>query len=128
MVIQFKKALFLNFGYTQSLETLWRMALQIEQHWEKDSTPKAIKALEEAVTFIKDHPDTSVAALYTIINKWIPITSSENSAYFAMQIERLLQKELKDPDFLVTTQDTIEQKGRELPIHLVLDNLRSAYN
>ena len=128
MVIQFKKAIFLNFGYTQTIESLWRMATQIEQHWEKRTTQQALLALSNTVDFLPDHRSKQVQSLYEVIKPLLPIKSIEDLSRFAMQLERILGKELKDPDFLISTKDTLSGKGKQQPVVLILDNLRSAYN
>ena len=46
-----------------------------------------------------------------------------------MTIEREVQKDLKDPDFLISTEDSKDKKiDKSIPLVLVLDNLRSTYN
>jgi tRNA G18 (ribose-2'-O)-methylase SpoU len=128
MVIQFKKAVFLNFGHTQTVETLWRMGTQIEQHWTKSTTPEALEQLHNCIDYLKDHANDHLVDLYNELQDYLPIDSQNRLSTFNMKLERITQKELKDPDFLISTEDTLENKGRTFPVTLVLDNLRSAYN
>ncbi len=128
MVIQFKKAIFLNFGYTQTIETLWRMGRQIEQHWNKSSRAEALRRLHECITFLKDHRDPLLQQLSQQLQRYIPITNEQELTYFNMSLEKLSGKELKDPDFLISTTDTTTRKASSYPLTIVLDNLRSAYN
>ena len=128
MVIQFKKAIFLNFGYSHTVETLWRMGTQIEQHWQKKTTRQALMALFDAIDFLKDHTDSNVSALYDELNPLVPFFTEQELSLFSMKLERILGKELKDQDFLISTQDTTTEKGTTHQVSLVLDNLRSAYN
>lgn len=128
MVIQFKKAIFLNFGYAQTVESLWRMSTQIEQHWEKKTRHQALIALYDTINFLPDHRSDQVRELHTTLISLIPCESLKELSFFAMKLERIAGKELKDPDFLVSTTDTLSEKGNQQPVLLILDNLRSAYN
>lgn len=49
---------------------------------------------------------------------------------FLVPAERALSRELKDGDFLISRQDHLSRKSHQevLPLHLVLDHLRSGFN
>lgn len=118
---------FLSFGRKQCLDTLYRIGLQLQQHFnnEKERTA-AVSSLESYLEVLKDHEDEYIKEQAQKLQA-LPLADEEQMQNWVMHLERELKIDLKDADFLVSTEDrqTAEEK---LPIHLVLDNLRSAFN
>ncbi len=119
----------LSFGRTQCVDTLWRFSKQIDQHWEKkQEREKSLKVLYRYLTILASHEEKEVAEKALALKAIFPSTPEELQI-FLMDLERENQIDLKDSDFLITTKDT-EQRISDhlLPIHIVLDNLRSSFN
>lgn len=130
MVIHFKKKIFLSFGRKQTLETIWRMGKQIDQHWDKlKQRQLALRSLHDVIEFLSSHEDPYLIEFYQKLAPLLPIDGPEKLQAYMMTIEREVQKDLKDPDFLVSTSDLdVKKSENSIPVVLVLDNLRSTYN
>lgn len=57
-----------------------------------------------------------------------PQMSLQHFLNFMVPIERLIDRNLRDDHFLITTQDKSEKPVPSRPLYFVLDNLRSAFN
>lgn len=129
MAFQIPHKAFLSFGAKQCIDTLWRIGKQIDQQWEKtEEREKSLKVLLEYLDVLHEHSVEKVSAKAIELKSIFPKTCEELQN-FLMNLERENQLDLKDSDFLITTEDTEERIEEELyPIHLVLDNLRSSFN
>lgn len=119
---------FLSFGRKQCLDTLYRIGLQLQQHYgNEEERGKALASIELYLNTLADHEDEYIRAQSKALSK-IKIDSERELQNWIMFLERELKIDLKDQDFLVSTEDTEAVKSEKIPVHLVLDNLRSAFN
>lgn len=124
MSFQIPAKAFLSFGKNQAVDTLWRFARQIEQKFEEESLNK----FQEYLEVLKSHENSDVAALAFKLGKFSLKEAEEFQKVLAC-LERYLGKELADHEFLVSTADSVDIKTEVRgELHLVLDNLRSAFN
>jgi 23S rRNA (guanosine2251-2'-O)-methyltransferase len=122
-----------SFSRKQVLGSLGRIAVQIDQGWHKQDYRQAelenLKGYLE--NLIKTHPSEKIQ---NIAQKASEILFIENPTQvelqnFMMYLEREDHKDVKDEDFIISTEDTIEKKEQVIvPVSLVLDNLRSSFN
>lgn len=127
MAFNIPAATFLSFGRKQCLDTLWRIGRQLEQHFSNEpEKTAALKSISTYLTTLLGHEDKYIVEQAKALLE-IELLSASDLQRWLMHLERELKIDLKDSDFLVSTKDT-ETSGEKLPIHLVLDNLRSAFN
>jgi tRNA G18 (ribose-2'-O)-methylase SpoU len=129
MAIKIPNKAFLSFSYKQCVDTLYRAASQIESSWSKESQRlDALAHLKGNIETILAHEETQIQDLAKSILEKFPKEEKEMS-FWVMDLERLAKKDLRDSDFLVSTIDDFDKSDlKKLPIHLVLDNLRSSFN
>lgn len=122
-----------SFSRKQVIDSLHRIASQIDQGWHKEDYRKAeINNLKSYLENIKTaHPSEKLQELASNAAKTIAQENPNQVELqnFMMFLEREDQKDLKDEDFLISTEDTVEKKENIVaPLILVLDNLRSSFN
>ncbi len=118
---------FLSFGRKQCLDTLWRIGRQLEQHFSNESEREAaLKSIGLYLRTLLNHEDDYIQEQANSLLE-IEILGPRDLEAWLMHLERELKIDLKDSDFLVSTEDT-ETEQEKRPIQLVLDNLRSAFN
>lgn len=121
---------FLSFSKKQVVDTLWRIAGQIEQSLEsKTKTQKNIQSLNLYLDTLANHIQPEVAKLSLEIKEMAPFDQLENLQKTLMLLERLNQMDLRDDQFLISTEDTEYKKVKvSQEVHIILDNLRSSFN
>ena len=118
---------FLSFGRKQCLDTLYRIGLQLEQHYGNEKERGlALASIDSYLEVLEGHEDAYIKKQAEYL-KNIEIKDLVSLQNWIMHLERELKVDLKDSDFIVSTEDRKESEEK-LPIHLVLDNLRSAFN
>lgn len=120
---------FESFSYKQSLDSLWRLLTQWEQQgWGHSDSPINQEALNSYLDVLTTHESTDCQNLAIKLKK-IPMTGPQDLQDACMTLERLLEKDVVEQDFLISTEDTAQEKRKDLPeVHLILDNLRSSFN
>ncbi len=121
---------FLSFSKKQVVDTLWRIATQIEQSWEsQQKRSSSIKSLKLYLDTLDSHIQNDVLVMTQKIKSLAPFDELENLQKTLMFLERENQMNLRDDQFLITTEDTSEVKAiATQEVHLILDNLRSSFN
>ncbi len=121
---------FLSFSKKQVVDTLWRIASQIEQSWESDQKrSSAIKSLVLYLDTLDNHIQNDVVEMTQKIKGHAPFNQLENLQKTLMLLERENQMNLRDDQFLISTEDTSAVKAlAHEEVHLILDNLRSSFN
>ncbi|WP_417335721.1 RNA methyltransferase [Halobacteriovorax marinus] len=129
MAIEIPNKAFLSFSYKQCINTLYRAFKQVDDKWDNESLRlNSLKILENNLVALKSHEDEALIGLGQEILSDFPSTRSKLQELL-MKLERIENKDLKDSDFLITTEDDFAKINDEPnPIHLVLDNLRSSFN
>ncbi|WP_127716891.1 RNA methyltransferase [Halobacteriovorax sp. HLS] len=129
MAIKIPNKAFLSFSYKQCVDTMWRAGKQIEDSW--DSSEKrtvALKYIADNLKTLHKHEEPKVSELAQKLEDYFP-KDPKSMQDWLMILERLMKKDLRDSDFLVSTIDEFDKAEIAIsPIHLVLDNLRSSFN
>ncbi len=120
---------FQSFSFKQTLDSLWRLASQWEsQPWQGVESQKNAKAFASYLNILKVHENDQCRNLALELMA-MPLTEARDLEKIIMLLERKLEKDIPEQDFLISTEDAPTQRRAELPIvHLVLDNLRSSFN
>lgn len=69
-----------------------------------------------------------ISKLASLVAHLKPGMSLRTFVNLLVPLERALNKNIQDDDFLVTDVDSTEPAGERLPLRFVLDNIRSAFN
>lgn len=133
MSFNIPKKAWLSFSRKQTIDSLLRMAAQIEQGWEKlDYRNSELALLENYLENLElHHPSEKIQKIAQDIISKVPLNPNDPNSIqqFQMFLEREDKRDLKDEDFLISTQDSAQEKmAVEVPVVLVLDNLRSSFN
>jgi len=83
------------------------------------------------LTSLETSDNEDVSRLSEIKDHLHPKMTLRHFSNFMIPIERCLDREMKDNDFLITTDDKptkIEAQGIRSPLVFVLDNIRSSFN
>ena len=129
MAIKIPNKAFLSFSYKQCVDTMWRAGKQIEDNWENaQKRDVALKYIADNLSALHKHEDSLVCELSKSLEENFP-KDPQTMQNWLMILERLMKKDLRDSDFLVSTVDQFDKSEINIsPIHLVLDNLRSSFN
>ncbi|MBX2989438.1 MAG: TrmH family RNA methyltransferase [Bdellovibrionaceae bacterium] len=103
---------------------------KLRSHEGRDSFPPDFLAdLRAELAGFTSHPAPEVAKLADLQKHLTPNLTARTFTNLIVPVERALQKNIKDEDFLVASQDhEALPAAARLPLRLVLDNLRSAFN
>lgn len=129
MAIKIPSKAFLSFSYKQCVDTLWRAGKQIEDHWEKEEQRlDALSFIHGNLKTLVTHEEAKVKAISEELLDRFP-DDIETMQNWLMTLERVMKKDLRDTDFLVSTIDDFDKSEiPKVPVQLVLDNLRSSFN
>ncbi len=121
---------FLSFSKKQVVDTLWRIVTQMEQSWDKPKDyQSALRSFHLYLETLHQHIQENVRELTIKVNDLKPFDQIENLQKCLMLLERENQMNLRDDQFLISTEDTAVIKSKaEVEVHLILDNLRSSFN
>jgi 23S rRNA (guanosine2251-2'-O)-methyltransferase len=121
---------FQSFSKKQVVDTLWRIAGQIDLSWTDQKKREAsIKSFELYLDILEHHIQDNVVELAKKIQEIKASLDRENLQNILMLLERENQLNLRDDQFLISTEDTSEVKQKAaVEVHLILDNLRSSFN
>lgn len=87
-----------------------------------------LRSLREALEAFANDPRIEVSKLADLTKHLSPELSWRTFHDLMVPIERALEKNIRDDDFLVSTDDLCAPRAAALPLRLVLDDLRSAFN
>lgn len=90
--------------------------------------PGAVAKLQDELQALVTHPDPELQRVAAIAPHLHPQMTLKHYVSWIVPVERLLQKQLRDDEFLIFTQDGSQQALPKIPLVLVLHNLRSAFN
>ena len=109
---------FREFTYKKQGKKLVELISKIEVNWHKKQL--RVELLEEFQTYLnyKNHE----------INHDLSTLSKREFIAFAVPIEQEFGKDRKDDEFIILTQDEHPKQRESIPLYLILDNLRSAFN
>lgn len=116
-------------GLRRRLEAVYALFRKIEHEAEDGLFPAG--ELEELARRLKEFENeerVEIAKLAGLVPHLDPAMSVRTFVALMIPVERALEKTLRDDDFLITDRDRAPAARRTLPVRLVLDNLRSAFN
>lgn len=130
MMSDYSREKFLQLSDSRKLQVVYQLALVIEKNWE--NLPQRKKFLEKLSLYfdwlktIQSEEMQRVAQLSRLLG------GSKELRHFLnvlVPIERVLQKNVKDEQILaVTFKDRQQPKETKVPLIVILENLRSAFN
>lgn len=132
MAFQIPPQAFLSFSKKQAADSLWRVLSQMQQELSRGKSWKAnAMAYESYVKVLRTHDSLELQELALELQK-IPLNEPRDLESSLIFLERYLKKDLREDQFLISTEDTPLVKNsfptHEREVVLVLDNLRSAFN
>lgn len=118
----------------KKLELLWTHLRQLENDWGHSGTETPFLTTAKIDNLKKEFLQFEASELFELkkiseIHKHLkPELSLRQFTPFLLPIERLLNKNLIDQDFLIQSEDKIQTQRKTYPVILVLDNIRSSFN
>ncbi len=109
---------------TQTLQRILQLSLEIEKN---HLDPQLLAALTELLLSFQNSPRADLQRLAEIPRHFSAGMTLRHFVNFMIPVERALDRQWTDADFLVET-DTPTTKAPRRPIYFILDNLRSAFN
>ena len=109
---------FLSFNKVKQQKVLLEFMRKIEQNWSnKEQRYHLLKEFSNCLNFagIEVSKDLSQSTLQEFLD-------------FTVPLERQFGKEIKDDGFLILKRDGERKQSKQIPLYLVLDNLRSSFN
>jgi tRNA G18 (ribose-2'-O)-methylase SpoU len=109
---------FLLFNQIKQQKVLLEFIREIEQNWSnKEQRYQLLEELSNCLNFagIKANKDFLRSTFREFLD-------------FSVPLERQFGKEIKDDNFLILKQDGERKQSKQIPLCLVLDNLRSSFN
>jgi 23S rRNA (guanosine2251-2'-O)-methyltransferase len=116
---------------SRKVERIHELFLAIEKsHPETGFNTPLFNQLIEALHAYKEHKDVELFKIYSISQHLKKDMSLRDFLYWIVPVERYLNKNLKDEDFIIYNKDdkSIEKKQNVIPLTIVLDNIRSSFN
>ncbi|MBX3042056.1 MAG: hypothetical protein KF789_15225, partial [Bdellovibrionaceae bacterium] len=114
-------------GVLQELERLFRQIESTGQ--EGDFPPALLEQAKAALLALKDHPRIEISKLSQISDHLRPTMSLRTLTNFLVPLERALERNLRDDDFLIADRDSKTLVDRKTsPLRYVLDHWRSSFN
>lgn len=112
----------------KALQNIHRLMLDLEKEAAAGFDAKALATIQDALQAFVTHEELALQKIAAIAPHLHPQMTLKHYVSWIVPVERLLQKELRDDEFLIFTQDAVETTQEKLPLVLVLHNLRSAFN
>lgn len=123
---------FLSFSTNQVFDTLWRIGHQMEMTTKGQEFQDNGEALEKYLLTLKDHTNPEIRELSVKLLPLLPLVNENSDGPRLQKFLRILEQEkgveLKDHEFLISTEDLKKPSSSSPKIHIVLDNLRSSFN
>ncbi len=111
------------------LNKIHRTFRTIETHYDQPSfREKELMVLVGLLQSLSLSPVLALQKISEISEHLHPQLQLSQFLNFLVPVERVLNKNLKDSDFLVTSEDHDQTPHPKVPLVLVLDHLRSAFN
>ena len=109
---------FLSFNQVKQQKVLLEFIREIEQNWSnKEQRYQLLEDFSNCLNFagIKANKDFLQSSFREFLD-------------FSVPLEHQFGKEIKDDGFLIRKQDGERKQSKQIPLYLVLDNLRSSFN
>ena len=116
--MQYSENKYLSFNKVKQQKILLEFIRKIEQNWSNE---------KQRYQLMKEFSNCLGFAGIKVNKDFLQITLRE-FLDFTVPLERQFGKEIKDDDFLIRKQDGEKKQSKQIPLYLVLDNLRSSFN
>ena len=115
----------------KKVEWIYNLFLALEKNHPVDgfATP-LFDELISGLKSLREEKEVELFKIYSISTHLKKEMSLRDFMYWIVPIERYLNKNLKDDDFVIFNKDDkrIEKKSSPVPLAIVLDNIRSSFN
>lgn len=113
----------------KALQHIHRLMLDLEKKvQDQHFPPENLEALQSALQAFVSHEDPALQKIAAIAPHLHPQMTLKHFVSWMVPVERLLQKELRDDEFLIFSKDGATGSQEKIPLIFVLHNLRSAFN
>ncbi|MCB0368323.1 MAG: TrmH family RNA methyltransferase [Bdellovibrionales bacterium] len=116
----------------RKIEKIYQLFREIEQNHLKNNQflPSEINQLKEILLSLKDSRNVELQKIYSIHYHLSDKMSLQEFCNWLVPIERFLNKNLKDEDFLIFNKDQLSRKdnSHKIPLVIILDHVRSSFN
>lgn len=113
----------------KSLEAIHRLFLELEKSSQDGAfDSRQLTELQKLIASLIQSENLDIARLAGVEKHLTPQMTLKHFVAYLLPFERVLNKNLQDDDFLVLTDDRDLSPKETLPLVLVLDNIRSAFN
>lgn len=113
----------------KSLQKIYQLFRTVELTAKDGDFPeKDLSDIAFLLSQFQNSDSLELQKIYEIQDHLHPKMSLRHFVNFLLPLERALDKNLKDDDFLVTSKDLIKPVSQKIPLTLILDNIRSAFN
>lgn len=112
----------------KALQNIHRLMLSLETETDPRFRPESLSQLQTELLKFTNHELFDLRKISEIAPHLHPEMTAKHFTSWIVPVERLLQKELRDDEFLVFSQDRSQTPQEKLPLSFVLHNLRSAFN
>lgn len=117
----------------KALQNLHKMMSDLERtSSDQGFSSQKLGVLKEALQVFATHENFELRKIAAISQHLHPAMTLKHYVSWIVPLERLLQKELRDDEFLVYSQDAIKNHEaltqKKMPLVFILHNLRSAFN
>lgn len=116
---------------SRKIERIHELFLALEKsHPQTGFNTPLFDQLLEALHVYKEHKEVELFKIYSISQHLTKDMSLRDFLYWIVPVERYLNKNLKDEDFIIYNKDDkrIEKKQNTIPLVIILDNIRSSFN
>lgn len=113
----------------KALQNIHKLMLDLEKKAQDQRfSPAALEAIQSALQEFVTHEEHAFQKIGAIAPHLHPGMTLKQFASWIVPVERLLQKELRDDEFLIYSEDGTQKDVEKIPLVFVLHNLRSAFN
>ena len=116
--MKFSKSIFLRFNHEKQGKKLIELIMRIDVDWQNE--PLRVELLTEFQTYL--------TYMKYKIGKNISSLSKREFLALAVPIEQEFGKNKKDDEFIILKEDEYPPEKATIPLYLILDDLRSAFN
>lgn len=113
----------------KALQNIHKLMLDLEKTAsDQRFSPVALEAIQSALQEFVTHEEHAFQKIGAIAPHLHPEMTLKQFSSWIVPVERLLQKELRDDEFLIYSEDATKKNVEKIPLVFVLHNLRSAFN
>jgi len=111
------------------LQHIHKLMLELEKSSQDQRLSlEALTALQENLQDFVTHEDPAFQKIAAIAPHLHAAMTLKQFTSWIVPVERLLQKELRDDEFLIYSEDAVQKTTEKIPLVFILHNLRSAFN